>query len=286
MAAAVLGDFIYLDGGEVSQDGRDFRLTDTSAYLLSNYLERNVRRWLTVRIVTTVNSTLSIDCTSSWTPSDVEIREVSRPQNMPVLAHQNLFTDLSTNSFYVWGGYTPWDESVDTSFLWRFIVDGGGGGEWVREAPGNPDFFVALARSNSGAYTQTPDTGYVFGGSELGSNARETGANVKGVVTFDFDSKDWAQDTNGPFSPDGSLWGATATYVNKFTEKGLIVILGGVTRRAETASGYLAFNTVQLYDVTSGTWYEQETTGDAPSRRSHHCAVGVGDSESQDTYEM
>lgn len=32
LAAAVVGDYIYLDGGEVSQEGEDFRPSDPSTY--------------------------------------------------------------------------------------------------------------------------------------------------------------------------------------------------------------------------------------------------------------
>jgi hypothetical protein len=43
----------------------------------------------------------------------------------------NPFTDVTRNSFYVWGGYVPFDlssdELADFSNLWMFIVDGEGG---------------------------------------------------------------------------------------------------------------------------------------------------------------
>lgn len=233
-----------------------------------------------------VNATLSIDCSSSWSPDTVEIREISKPQSLPTLSNQNLFTDASRNSFYVWGGYVPFDESADSSNLWKFNADGDGGGSWVREAPGNADFFVDLERTENGATTSSPGAGFVFGGKILDSKSKATGQNEKGTVTFDFGSKNWSQNSEGPFSPDQTLWGATASFVEGFADEGLIFLLGGMNRRDEPAAGYLDFETVHFFDIAKRDWYEQKTTGDVPGVRFHHCAVAMTDSSSNDTTEM
>lgn len=233
-----------------------------------------------------VNATLSIDCTSSWSPEDVEIREISKPGSITTVSNQNLFTDLSRNCFYVWGGYVPFEESADSSNLWRFNVDGEGGGEWVREAPGNADFFVELERTENGVVASSNSAGYIFGGKILDENSKGTGINAKGVVTFEFDSKDWSQNSEGPFSPDATLWGASATFVEGLASEGLIFITGGMNRRDEQAAGYLDFGTVHFYDPAEEEWYEQKTTGDVPGRRFHHCTVAATDSNNNDTSEM
>lgn len=178
------------------------------------------------------------------------------------------------------------DESADSSNLWRFVADGEGGGEWLTETPGNADFFLDLERTENGASTSSSDAGFVFGGKILDSNSKGTGLNAKGTVTFDFETKEWTQDSEGPFSPDATLWGASATHVKGFAEEGLIFTLGGMNRRDERAAGYIDLQTVHFYDPAERKWYEQKTTGDVPGRRFHHCAIAVTDSSSNDTTEM
>lgn len=204
---------------------------------------------------------------------------------MPVLSNQNMFVDLSTDSFYVWGGDAPFAESTDASDLWRFAVDGEGGGSWNREAVADAELFLSIDRTERGAYTNTPDGGYVFGGEVIDSDAKRTGENKKGYVSFDFDTKEWEYETTVPYSQDGSLWGATATYVPGFGSRELIFLLGGMERRREQASAYLDFGRVHFFDPASQTWYEQSTTGKVPPRRHDHCAIGVGDKKNE-TYEM
>lgn len=81
--AIVLGHYVYIDGGEVSQ------LPDSLNPVGPD----------------PVNSTLSIDISKSWLTSTVEIKATSKANDGPVpLSDQALRADPSGNAFYVIGG--------------------------------------------------------------------------------------------------------------------------------------------------------------------------------------
>lgn len=237
----------------------------------------------------TVNATLSIDLTTSWSPSTVEINEIERSGKIPVLNEQALLTDHSTNSFYIWGGYLSRDKSASTTTLWRFIANGAGGGDWSSESPSNPELFMRLQRSETSAYASSTDTGFMFGGRATDSDTQSTKVNIKGFATFNFLTTEWTDwNDDAPYSQDGSLWGGTATYVEQFGEAGIIVILGGKEMLHQPASGDVDFNTIHFYDIAAQKWHKQVTHEDseAPPRRHHHCTVGAGDTSANGTYEM
>jgi hypothetical protein len=186
-----------------------------------------------------VNPTLPIECTTSWSPDTVKVREIQRPGSMPVLNEQSLLTHTSASSFYRFGGFKPFGETADGSTLWRFLTDGEGGGAWARESPNIATAFLNLNRSEAAAHISTPDAGFMFGGKAVDLDSQSQWENVKGFVSFNFTTKEWREwngqgdDTDLPYSLDGSLFAASATYVKKYGGAGLIFLLGGMSRHAE-----------------------------------------------------
>lgn len=238
-----------------------------------------------------VNSTLSIDCTTSWSPDTVQIREIQRPSSMPVLDEQSLLTDASASSFYRYGGYKPFGETADGSQLWRFLTDGEGGGAWTRESPSNATAFLSLNRSEAAAHTSTPDAGFIFGGKVVNLDSQSLDDNMKGFVSFNFTTKEWTEWTDDgghdlPYSPDGSLFAASATYVQKYGRSGLIFLLGGRAKHRQPDEEYIDLRKIYFYDIAAQEWHSQITSGEAPAHRDNHCAVGAGGGNSNGTYEM
>lgn len=206
-----------------------------------------------------------------------------------MLGQQAIFTDQASKSFYVWGGYLVDDEEPDYSTLWRFGTDGEGGGQWNSEAPSNQEVFLGLDVTEKMAYTSTDDGGLAFGGKILGPDGvpnSTTEESAKGFVTFNFTTKDWTHEDSGPYSHEGSIFGASATFVDRFGARGVIVLLGGLERANQPGSGYVDWGTIHVYDVAEKKWHSQKALGDAPSRRSHHCAVGVAGTAGNGSYEM
>lgn len=239
-----------------------------------------------------MNSTLSIDCSTSWSPDTVQVREIQRPGSMPVLDEQSLLTHAPASSFYRFGGFKPFDETADGSTLWRFLTDGEGGGAWARESPNNATAFLNLDRSEAAAHTSTPDAGFIFGGKVVDLDSQSQPENVKGFISFNFTTKEWREwkgegdDADLPYSPDSSLFAASATYVEKYGEAGLIFLLGGMSRHTEPEAEYIDLRKIYFYDIAAKEWHSQITSGEAPPRRDNHCAVGAGGGNANDTFEM
>lgn len=233
-----------------------------------------------------VNATLSIDTSISWNPKEVNIKTISTGGNKPSRNNQAYFVDPSNESFYVWGGYA-WAadrQSSNDKDLWRFDVDGRGGGGWSRDDSGNQDVFDGLIPTGSAACVSAPDAAFLFGGFEWNNSGR----GVKGFYKYDFGTREWSQETDVGYSTDqGTLWGATATYVSGFGSAGLIFILGGIRGRDTADEEYMPFDKVHFYDIGAGKWHSQKTYGEPkPSRRQHHCAIGVRDTGGDGRSEM
>lgn len=196
---------------------------------------------------------------------------------------QAILTDNSSDTFYVWGGGTSYGQAVPDPVLWKFTVDGQGGGEWTTEDDmANADRFRGLERTQGAAYASTPEKGFVFGGDSDSTTSPDPKPPVSGYATFDFDTKTWSRESSGPYTREGTLFGATATYVPGFGPNGIIMILGGVG--GDGADDYLDFETLHFMDPETGAWHTQKATGQWPQDRATHCAVGVAGDNG--TYEM
>lgn len=231
-----------------------------------------------------MNRTLSINVSSSWDVADVEIRSLEK--SSPNMMRQSLFKRGRTNSFYIWGGHTPYSAPVPNRELWRFNADGEGGGSWGPETPSNPSFFRALQRSEGGAFVSTPDAGFHFGGLSSSSTSIAAAGHVPGYVVFNYTTQSFSNETNAPWSAYGTLRGATAEYIPTFGPNGLIMLIGGSTHALGNPEqlGMMDFQNLTFFDPVTKDWYYQSTSGTAPTRRVRHCSVGVGSPNG--TYEM
>lgn len=210
-------------------------------------------------------------------------------QDSPGLTLQALLTDESSDSFYVWGGYRMRPQSrpeASSSDLWKFTADGSGGGSW--EAESQDDAFTNLVRSQAGASVSTRDAAFHFGGRSTTDSTTEPEGPVPGYFHFNFTTDDhsWQNETEAPYSSEGTLYGATATWVPTFGPNGLIVLLGGQSLEMANPDNeqYLPMDEVHFMDPVTKTWYKQKTTGALPARRMFHCAVGV--ESTNGTFEM
>ncbi|KAJ2986566.1 hypothetical protein NUW58_g4964 [Xylaria curta] len=227
-----------------------------------------------------------LNCTTSWTPASVRYREITRPKSMPVLNSGSILTDHQSGSFYVYGGEVPFKPSADTSTLWRFFTDGKGRGMWSNEAPENAATFLHIDRNSRAAYASAKDQGFIFGGKVLNQDSKPMKDNVIGYKTFDFTTKRRGEIVDAPYSADGSLFGATATFVESFGPSGIIVLLGGGVRQDQPASGYLDLHTVYFYDIAEKKWHSQATSGEIPPQRDTGCALGVSDTSHNSSFEI
>ncbi|GKT48136.1 Kelch repeat-containing protein [Colletotrichum spaethianum] len=265
---AVLGDYAYIDGGEVSQ-------LDADGSPIKSYASNGV------------NSTLSISLSKSWSASKVTIKELSKESQ--ARSGQALWKNEATNTLWIWGGHSPNGAPRENPVSWKFEADGKGGGEWSKETPTNPTFFADLKRSEEGAFVSTPDAGFWFGGGASGwTNPNPVPQFVPGIVTYNMTTKSWANETTSAFSENGTLNGGSAIYIPTFGPNGLITVMGGSTSALDpdqkSPTGWLDFNNLTFFDPITRDWYWQQTTGNAPTARRNFCSVGVNGTRG--TYEI
>ncbi|KDN61375.1 putative kelch repeat protein [Colletotrichum sublineola] len=204
---AVLGDYAYIDGGEVSQ-------LDAEGNPIKSYASNGV------------NSTLSIDLSKSWSASNVTIRELSKESQ--ARSGQAIWKNEATNTLRIWGGHSPNGAPREGPISWRFEADGRGGGKWSKEIPTNPAFFADLRRSEEGAFVSTPDAGFWFGGGATGwTNPNPVPQAVPGMVTYNMTTKSWTNETTTAFSenepgqktPTGWLDFTNLTFLDPVTKQ-------------------------------------------------------------------
>lgn len=215
------------------------------------------------------------------------MRQLSK--DAPGLVLQSLFTDESSDSFYIWGGYSMARSDrpdAESSGLWKFTADGEGGGSW--ESGSQDDAYTNLVRSQAGAYVSTGELGFQFGGESTDASTNRPEGPVPGYFHFNLTSGDhsWQNETEAPYSDEGTIYGATATWVPTFGPNGLIVLVGGEAREIGNPddSEYLPMDMIHFMDPVTKTWYKQKTTGGVPGKRVFHCSVGV--ESSNGTFEM
>lgn len=170
---AVVGDYIYLDAGEVAQKNP-------------------------VRALAEVNGTLAIDLRTSWNPSEVEIvnNEYGR-DGKQALSSAALMVNESEGSIYTWGGRSASGQPIrEQPELWKFRPSNGGRGEWTDVTPSGRDF-TDRRRSYDTAVASTPGKAFVFGGLSTDTTTKEAVGSIRGFTTFDFKTGDWNTMTRG-----------------------------------------------------------------------------------------
>ncbi|KAK7910925.1 kelch repeat protein [Apiospora marii] len=255
MTLAVLGDYVYIDGGEVSQ-------------LVDGVADEGHHSYL-------VNTTLSIPISSSWTNETVALRSIPKsapPQNAPIT-----WVDTSTSSFYGWGGFKFQGPPAD-NLIWKFKADGKGGGAWGQIAPANIVAFNNATRPFFADFATHGGVGYALGGMvsyESEATARGRTA-ISGLVSFDMESLTWKNASSSGHGTYGTNWNGRMEPV-PFGQNGLLMILGGGESSVtdiNTAS-LVSWDVVSFVDLHTGKWYSQATTGSRPKARQNFCSVGL-----------
>ncbi|KAI3320526.1 hypothetical protein HD806DRAFT_547359 [Xylariaceae sp. AK1471] len=262
----VLGDYLYIDGGEVSQ------LLDTE----SNHTA-----------LAAVNGTLSLSLNEPWTNLSASLKQTFKPA--PIFRSSNIWTDPVEEVFYMWGGQAPGGNLTRTRELWQFAADKKGGGNWSAVTPANPDVFVGLRRGACSSWATCNGLGVALGGfgwvwtdpAFSDSNDSSKGVPIPGLLSYNISTRMWANESAKAFNGLGtSQKGSAACVPSAGTEGvGLILPLGGlfsdlVVFEQDTTStndlGNLTF-----YDIASKTWHSQTASGQIPPGRESFCVVGV-----------
>ncbi|KAI8629550.1 hypothetical protein F5Y19DRAFT_85730 [Xylariaceae sp. FL1651] len=256
---AVIGDYLYLDGGQVTE-----RVNGSSPAASPSY---------------DVNTTWSINLGQSWTNETVEIRSI--PKAAPRLSKQIHWTDASTSSLYTWGGFTA-DNTTPSHELWRFAADGSGGGAWSQVAQQDFLTFSKLKSPFGAAFTQTKDVGYAFGGAVTQSSDSSVhkplpGYALPGLVSYNFRTGEWGNSSTSFYGGYGTSLNARSEFV-PFGPNGLLVFLGGAETPVDATNETIVevnWNSITMVDPVTQQWYRQTTSGTKPPTVESHCSVGV-----------
>ncbi|KAI9756828.1 MAG: hypothetical protein M1815_002812 [Lichina confinis] len=263
---ALLGNYVYIDGGELGLPGPD----DQDRVKRAN------------------DRTYSIDVSKNWSTSSISIRTIDKPTSLPSLVSPALWSDSSANVLYSFGGDTSWDPPVNkTSFqnrFQKFIPDGSGGGEWSPDLDRTDDDVPDhISPPVGGFISQAKESGFYLGGYEpyaavMDARYRRPAGAVPqpGIVTFNFENRIWTNDTITPYTLGGGSVGYGAMhYVPIFGPAGLLIIFGGESEDHGVPSKQL-MNNITIYEHEGKTWHYQIATGSViPKYRQYMCTVGV-----------
>ncbi|KAK5130843.1 hypothetical protein LTR08_001615 [Meristemomyces frigidus] len=276
-ASAVLGDFLYLDGGLMLWD------SDSG---VNNIL----------------NDTLSLPLSTSWNNATVSFSRVSRGvyPDQPSLSYENLWVSNDSSSFYVFGGemqgYIGGTGPVQP-MLWQFKADNSGGGTWSKAGMAQDSVYDSLSAPTHALATSGNGLGFALGGA---SNCQTYSSPhlcageqtpLPGLVMFNMSSNSFsnisASGKNG-YSTYGTAYGGGAQLAPTFGAEGVALFFGGQTSgptQIDGSSPAISLTQIAVFDPHSQTWYTQQASGnDIPEARVFFCSVGVqGDNG---TYEI
>ncbi|KAI4272136.1 MAG: hypothetical protein LQ337_005505 [Flavoplaca oasis] len=267
-SSTAVGDFVYIDGGEVLQLPTNNDNGDPTGKL--------------------VNVTLSIDMRTSWTNDTVSIRSIDKGA-APNLNKQILWPSTDNQTFFAFGGeqghYDGLGPDPPDVSCWQFTADGDGGGLWDMFSPADDSVFHQLTRPDSASGATVGNTGFILKGVASARTSPETlyysgRVPIPGIVSFNITSNLWQNDTMPQYIENLSAPEGLLASVDAFGTDGLLVTTG----LALDADNPPSFNNITIYDPSDKSWHAQTATGQIPAARSLACTVSAkGDNG---TYEL
>jgi hypothetical protein len=179
-------------------------------------------------------------------------------------------------TFYVYGGGNSVlvarpDPDND---IWAFKADGQGGGAWS-SAGTVPS---SLIRTSAALVSKIGNgIGYSIGGNG------PSGA-VQGMVEYNMKSQSWTNSSTTALSTNGTAVDGQLIYSSVFGEEGILIALDGADGTTGEISTLSDFSTIKIYDVKSGNWYDQATSGIPPDARVTFCAVASHSDSSMEIF--
>ncbi|KAF5648931.1 kelch repeat [Fusarium sp. NRRL 52700] len=233
LSIAVVKDYLYIDGGEVSSDLDDSRST-------------------------AVSLTLSIPLDESWTNDTVTFTESEKGPS-PYLKQPALWVDEKRSMIYSWGGQGSYKNasSAGDHHLYAFDADDGKG-SWSIHDPDDDTLFSSLYRTVRGAYATCHDVGYHLGGyGERRTDERFTDGSyverpLDGLLTYNMTTQKWANESTKAL--DYATWSGRATCIPSIGSSGLLIFMGGAkvkTPAFRNESEPLSFTNITIFDPSS-----------------------------------
>lgn len=265
----MLGETLYRDGGDFTTP-TDF--------------ETQGQKSLDRKPASPLNSTYSLDLSTSWSPGDAVWNAIDKG-SCPILNRPNLWADPNGKAYYSYNGDVSqagyyYHDPPPTPELWRFTPDDLKSGSWELVATANSS---EQLQSQGSQVTFGDDNAYILGGF---SNWRtrtvydygDESVPVEDIMTYDTEATTWRDRKITDFVPTGWWLDGDLHYLSNLGGVGLVLATGGTTGLQGIASlAEQSFNTyrIALFNPNTGVWRYQTATGEVPSPRRRACSVAV-----------
>ncbi|KAF2759676.1 hypothetical protein EJ05DRAFT_484605 [Pseudovirgaria hyperparasitica] len=241
----IIGQRLYIDGGEVVWNSDSPKTNQTNKWLLYNDL------------------------------ADIENGmpqlkdDLSKDATVPIVSGGILWSDAGNQTFYQFGGEFADSDQVEESSVWMYNITSDRWTSPDSPLPGVPERLAWGA----GTTIQDRSEGYLFGGwqnnlttPDWGSRAPEASSRM---LKYLIDENRW---TNSSGPDDIGRAEGTMLYLPA-SDAGLLVHFGGVLDSFQNGTITGAnMSDIHIFDVLSQKWYLQTATGDVPESRGRFCA--------------
>ncbi|CAG9957483.1 unnamed protein product [Clonostachys rosea f. rosea IK726] len=236
--SAVLGDYLFVDGGDISEyiDGAKSSEKDHSA---------------------AVKNTTLIPLTSKWTPENVHnlYRYTEYPADIQPARDHLLWMNPDKNELYRWEGDHPAVIRYKTEQITAWS-----------HPPGK-----------DGAPASCDGLGLLFGGYTTVNTVKDNRNLIfEGVLIYNMTESTWGRGINRTMDLDSPKTGdGQAICIEGLLDSPMALVLGGSWKDEKYSPQWNNLTHVTLYDPISEMWYDQQTIGAEPVPRNGFCAVGA-----------
>jgi len=223
-----------------------------------------------------VQSTFAIDLSVDWTNGTVTATTNLMPSNFNFTRQPALWYDSFSGNASLWGG---WAYTGSTGY-WSFRHDTTNKDvvTWAKgplpEVKGStilPPIFATIV--------QSPTKLYYYGGKADFTEPNGNLNQFRGLVTYDFSSHSWINSSQPSAWESSGISGRSLLgegyYVPTFGASGVLLFLGGFQNEDGPDLAVVDMESVVIYDIGSGNWYQQKVSGDSPGGRAAFCLTGA-----------
>jgi hypothetical protein len=219
-----------------------------------------------------VNGTLSIDLSYSWTIGGVVPKFTVKPSNMTLARRPMMWYNSGPNTVYSGGGWHY--DGAENYTLWSFQPDGKGGANWNQDVIG--DLYTQQYIPTIGsAFTASNTSFYSLGGADSTANdvASDLDLALQGLVTQEAATGVWSNYSSTGASHSGRSVFAEAVFMPSFGQGGLLAFVGGESpsnstyhyNPTSTDTAFVSMSNITIYDPNTSTWYHQKSHWRGPT---------------------
>ena len=230
---------------------------------------------------------LSIDLSQNWTNATIVLQSTTKPNGAPSLNNPSLWYHEPENLIY--SGFAGWnssfgdDPNLPPLSLWTFKPDEGGSGIWKEIITAASSIWSGMTRPAQPLMASSRNNAWILGG--VVDDWDQIADIIPGMLKFDMVSRSFSNSSIECCNATGGIYRGALQHVPSFGPAGIYIAMGGQNGMGSVpADGLVDFGTVSVFDPAKQEWWNQTTTGSAPSPRVEFCTAGINSTNG--TYEM